>query len=77
MIVLNEEKFLKRSLENVSPYVDEIVIVDGGSVDKTLRIAENFKARIIHSPWKEDFAFQRNVSLKHARKDWILVIDAD
>lgn len=77
MIVLNEEKLLKRSLANVSPYVDEIIIVDGGSTDKTLEIAKSFKAHVIHSPWKEDFAAQRNMALKHAKKDWILVIDAD
>lgn len=77
MIVLNEEKFLKRSLSNVSPYVDEIIIVDGGSTDKTLAIAKAFNARIVSSPWKEDFAQQRNIGLKLASKDWILVIDAD
>lgn len=77
MIVLNEEKFLKRSLTNVAPYVDEMIIVDGGSTDKTLEIARSFNARIFQSPWKEDFAAQRNISLKHAKNDWILVIDAD
>lgn len=77
MIVLNEEKFLKRSLANVAPYVDEIIIVDGGSTDKTVRIAESFKAQIIHAPWKEDFAAQRNIGLQQAKGDWILVIDAD
>ncbi len=77
MIVLDEETFLKRSLTNVASYVDEMVIVDGGSTDKTVEIAKNFNARVIYSPWKEDFAAQRNISLKHASKDWILVIDAD
>lgn len=77
MIVLNEEKFLKRSLTNAAPYVDEIIIVDGGSKDKTLEIAKSFKAQVFRAPWKEDFAAQRNISLKHAKKDWILVIDAD
>lgn len=77
MIVLNEEKFLKRSLANVSPYVDEIIIVDGGSTDRTIEIAKSFDARIIHAPWGEDFATQRNIGLKQAKNDWILVIDAD
>lgn len=77
MIVLNEDKFLGRSLANASPYVDEIVIVDGGSKDMTLKIAESFKARIVHSKWNDDFAAQRNISLKHATKNWILVMDAD
>ena len=77
MIVLNEEAFLKRCLRNVSPYVDEIIIVDGGSTDATLEIAKSFNARIIHAPWKENFSAQRNISLRHAKKNWILVIDAD
>ncbi|MFA6160608.1 MAG: glycosyltransferase family 2 protein [Patescibacteria group bacterium] len=77
MIVLNEEKFLKRSLANVAPYVDEIIIVDGGSTDGTLKIAERFKARIIQAPWKDDFAAQRNIGLRQAKMNWILVIDAD
>lgn len=77
MIVLNEEDCLRTCLKNVSPYVDEIIIVDGRSTDKTLEIAKSFKAKIVHAPWKENFAAQRNISLKHATKDWILVIDAD
>lgn len=77
MIVLNEEKFLQRCLKNASPYVDEIIIVDGGSTDKTIKIAKSFKATIVHAPWKEHFADQRNISLKKATKEWILVIDAD
>jgi glycosyltransferase involved in cell wall biosynthesis len=77
MIVLNEEKVLKRSLMNVAPYVDEIIIVDGGSTDKTIEIAKRFHARMYHSPWKEDFSKQRNISLKYPTKDWILVMDAD
>ncbi len=77
VIVLNEGKFIGRALKNATPYVDEIIVVDGGSTDKTVEIAKDFKAKIIHSKWQEDFAKQRNVSLKHATKKWILVMDAD
>lgn len=77
MIVLNEEKFLEKSLKNTSKYVDEIIIIDGGSVDKSIEIAKKFKAKVITNKWSEDFAKQRNFSLKFATKDWILIIDAD
>lgn len=77
MIVLNEEKFLARALKNVQKYVDEIVVVDGGSTDKSVEIAKKFGANVIESKWKDDFAHQRNKSLKAATKKWILVMDAD
>lgn len=77
MIVLNEEKFLARALNNVKHYVDEIIVVDGGSRDKTVQIAKRLGAKVIERRWKEDFASQRNISLKYATKKWILVMDAD
>ena len=77
MITLNEEAFLETSLSNVKDYVDEIIIVDGGSTDRTIEIAKSFNAKIIHSKWDNDFAKQRNVSLVNATQDWIFLIDAD
>ena len=77
MITANEEKFIARALKNVLSYVDEMIVVDGGSTDKTVRIAEKLGAKVIFNKWEENFAKQRNVSLRQATKDWILVIDAD
>lgn len=77
MISLNEEAFIGRALKNVSPYVDEIIVVDGGSTDKTVKIAKEFGARVFYKKWANDFAKQRNYSLKKATKDWILVMDCD
>ena len=77
MITLNEEGFLNTSLNNVKDYVDEIIIVDGGSTDKTVEIANNFGAKIYTHKWDNDFAKQRNFSLKYATREWILLIDAD
>jgi len=77
MITLNEEEFIENALKNVSPYVDEIVIVDGGSKDRTVKIADQYGAKIVYSPWQEHYGRQRNISLKNASKEWILVMDPD
>lgn len=57
--------------------VDEIVIVDTGSMDGTLEIAREFGAKIVHHPWNDDFSEARNVSLANATGDWALWLDAD
>lgn len=77
MIVRNEEEFLEGCLESVYNLVDEIVIVDTGSTDKTIEIAEKYKAKIYHFHWIDDFAAARNESLKHCTGKWILYMDAD
>jgi len=77
MIVRNEEEYLPGCLESIKSLVDEMVIVDTGSTDKTVEIAKSCGAKVIHHPWNDDFAEARNVALKHATCDWILVLDAD
>jgi glycosyltransferase involved in cell wall biosynthesis len=77
MITKNEEKFLKQCLESVKDLVDEMIIVDTGSTDKTKEIAKEFNAKIYDFEWINDFSAARNESLKHATGDWILIIDAD
>ena len=77
MIVKNEEACLPDCLKSVQSLVDEMIIVDTGSSDKTIEIAESFGAKVFHHTWNNDFADARNVSLKHATCDWILVLDAD
>ena len=77
MITKNEEKYLEQCLNSVKEIVDEIIIVDTGSSDKTKEIAKKFKAKIFDFKWGDDFSEARNESLKHATKDWILVLDAD
>ncbi len=77
MIVKNEEIFLPRCLDSVKDYVDEIIIVDTGSTDKTVEIAERYKAKVYHHPWENSFSKARNYSLKYATCDWILILDAD
>jgi tetratricopeptide (TPR) repeat protein len=77
MIVKDEEEMLPRCLEAAKPAVDEIVVVDTGSSDRTIEIAREFGARVIEHPWSGDFAAARNVSVDAASGDWILWLDAD
>lgn len=77
MIVRDEERHLHDCLASLQGVVDEMVVVDTGSVDGTVSIAESFGARVLHHPWTGDFAEARNVGLDAARGQWILYIDAD
>ncbi len=77
MIVKNEQHSLRACLESVRDIVDEIVIVDTGSTDRTLEIAKEFGARIGFFEWVGDFAKARNEALKLCTGEWILYLDAD
>lgn len=77
MIVKDEEAQLPRCLASVQGVVDEMVVVDTGSADRTEAIAESFGARVLRHPWDGSFSTARNVSLDAAGGDWILVLDAD
>jgi len=76
VITLNEEKNLARCLQSLVPVVDEMVVVDSGSTDKTLAIAKQFKVRIIEQPWL-GYVGQKNFALQQAQHPWVLSIDAD
>ncbi len=77
MIVKNEEKFLPKCLESLRNEVNEIIIVDTGSSDKTIKIAEEYGAKVYNYEWKNDFADARNFSINKASSEYILVLDAD
>lgn len=77
MIVKNEENNIRRCLESVKGIVDEIVIVDTGSIDKTKDIALEFNAKIFDYKWDNNFAKARNYSIKNSSGDWNLILDAD
>ncbi|PIN68949.1 hypothetical protein COV93_07455 [Candidatus Woesearchaeota archaeon CG11_big_fil_rev_8_21_14_0_20_43_8] len=77
MIVKDEEKHLKDCLDSVKGLVDEIIIVDTGSTDDTKNIAKRSNAKVFDFKWCDDFSKARNESLRHATKEWILVLDAD
>jgi tetratricopeptide (TPR) repeat protein len=77
MIVRDEEAMLTEALESIKDVVDEMIIVDTGSTDGTVAIAESFGAKVVHHPWEDDFSAARNQSLSYAQSDWILILDAD
>lgn len=77
LIVRNEERYLPGCLESLPGFVDELVIVDTGSTDRSREIARTHNAILIEDPWRDDFSHSRNLALSHATGDWILYIDAD
>jgi tetratricopeptide (TPR) repeat protein len=77
LIVRNEQVHLPRCLSALQGAVDEMVLVDTGSTDRTVAIAREFGARIFHFEWIDDFSAARNEALRHATGDWIIWIDAD
>lgn len=77
MIVRDESEVLARCLESIAPAVDEIVVVDTGSVDDTVEIARSFGARVEPFEWIDDFAAARNRSFELAACPYILWLDAD
>jgi len=77
MIVKNEEINLTRCLASIKGFVDEIIIVDTGSTDLTIKVAEDNGAVVIPFLWQDDFSAARNASLEAASGDWILFLDAD
>ena len=77
LIVKNEAKNLPRCLNSIKGFVDEIVIVDTGSTDDSIEIAEGYGAKIGHFAWNDDFSAARNHALSLATGNWALWIDAD
>nr|WP_207643909.1 glycosyltransferase [Desulfosporosinus acidiphilus] len=77
MIVKNEADCLPASLKSVQGLVNEMIVVDTGSNDRTPDIALAWGAKVIPFAWTGDFSAARNFSLENASSDWILVLDAD
>lgn len=77
MIVKNEEALLERCLNSLGQIPDEIIIVDTGSSDNTIKIARKFTDKVFTFKWCDDFSAARNFSLSHATCDYIYTADAD
>lgn len=77
IIAKNEEKNIQRCINSIKNIADEIILVDTGSTDNTVKLAEELGAKIYHFEWNYDFAACKNVALEKCTKDWVLVIDCD
>ncbi|MCX5757535.1 MAG: glycosyltransferase [Candidatus Hydrogenedentes bacterium] len=77
MIVRDEADCLAACLDSVRAVAGEIVVADTGSTDDSVAVAARFGARVLHVPWRDDFAAARNEALAAATGDWLLHVDAD
>jgi GT2 family glycosyltransferase/Flp pilus assembly protein TadD len=77
MIVKNEENKIVRSLTSIKPVVDEMIVVDTGSTDRTKEIAKALGAKVYDFKWTDNFSDARNFSISKASGKWILILDAD
>lgn len=77
MITKNEELKIRRCLESVKDFVNEIIVVDTGSIDKTKEIALEFGAKVFDYTWNNNFSDARNFAIKQSSGDWNLILDAD
>ncbi len=76
IIAKDEEANLRRTLPTVAPLADEIVVVDSGSTDGTVAVAQTFGARVLHREWL-GFGPQKNFAISQCTSDWVLSLDAD
>ncbi|MBI2435064.1 MAG: glycosyltransferase [Candidatus Hydrogenedentes bacterium] len=77
MIVKNEERQLLHCLDSVRDIVNDAVVADTGSSDRTVDVAREWGARVMEVPWTDDFSAARNTALAAAAGDWVLHLDAD
>jgi Glycosyl transferase family 2 len=77
MIARDEARCIERALRSAAAWVDQMQVLDTGSVDDTAAIARRCGARVMHARWQDDFAAARNAALASATADWRLVMDAD
>ena len=77
MIVKNEEMNIARCLDSMAGLVEEIIVVDTGSADRTVEIVSNYTSKVYSYPWNDDFSDARNYSLSKASMDYCMWMDAD
>lgn len=77
LIVRNNEDTIRQCVSSIAPWVDEIIVVDTGSTDRTPEIVVEYGAKLSHFPWCDDFSAARNESLRRATGTWLFWMDSD
>lgn len=77
LIATNEASRIGAALDSLSGFVDDLVVLDGGSTDGTPEVAASYGARVYHRPFDRDFAAQRNALLDHVHTPWVFMLDCD
>ena len=77
ILTKNEEKNIVNVITNAKKCTDKILIIDSGSSDKTVELAESAGAKVVYRAWDNDFAAQRNFALQYVITPWVLYLDAD
>lgn len=77
ILTQNEEKNIVDVINSAFVYFPNILVVDSGSTDNTVKLAKNMGAKVIYRAWDNDFSAQRNFALEHVETEWVLYLDAD
>ena len=76
ILAKNEEQHMKDCIASAQ-FADEVLLIDDGSTDKTVEIAESMGARVVHHAMNGDWSQQRRFAVEEARSEWIFFLDAD
>lgn len=77
ILTKNEEENIVDVIKNAQKLTNKVLIVDSGSTDKTVDLAEKNSAKVVYRVWDNDFSAQRNFALKHVENEWVMYLDAD
>ena len=81
MMIKNEERYLDMTLKSLNPLMNniksELIILDTGSTDRSIEIAQKYTKKVYFEKWNDNFGKMRNISIGYAKGEWILILDAD
>lgn len=77
ILTKDEEKNIVGAIKNAHKVSRDVLIIDSGSIDRTVDLAKANGARVVYRSWDNDFAAQRNFALQHIKTEWVLYLDAD